>query len=249
MMNEDLERLAWKRIDDEISPSDRERLEQLEASDPELRGDIERLRALSDALARFREVTPPPELRTRIDRAVASSSPGWRRPAPVVNVWRPRLAYLAAGLLVGAVVARLLLPVSDRQVDVDQLTGAMRAAPSQATGGLQVELDGDRGTLSQWRDGNLLMTALDLSMEQPVDLVLEAEEGGLDLLNAVHSGGSVSELLVEVDRLVMHTEGTGRHVVSVMPRREDSAVLVVVISGGDVLASQRVTLHELGRGE
>ena len=249
MMNEDLERLAWQRIEGEISPADRESLERLEAADPELRGDIERIRVLSEVLARFQEVTPPPELRTRIDRAVASSSPGWRRPAPVFNVWRPRLAYLAAGLLVGAVVARLLLPVSDRQIDVDQLTGAMRAAPGQPIGGLQVELDGGRGTLSQWRDGNLLMTALDLSVEQAVDLVLEAEEGGVDLLNAFHAGGTASELLVEEDRLVVHAEGAGRHVVSVMPQRKDTTVHVVVVSGGDVLASQQVMLHELGQRE
>lgn len=247
MMDEELERLAWQRIDGEISLADRERLEKLEATDPEVAEDIESLRMISDALSRFHEVSPPSVLRPRIDRAVASSSPGWRRPAPVVTVWRPRLAYLAAGLLVGAVVARLLLPVSDRQIDVDQLTGAMRPVPGQATVGLQVDLAGGVGKLSQWRDGGLLMTALDLSTEQPMDLVLEAEDGVLDLLNALHSGGSVSELLVQEGRLVVHIEGAGRHVVAVTTGAEDSTLSVVVVSGGDLLASQRVALSDLGQ--
>jgi hypothetical protein len=246
MLKEDLERLAWQRIDGDISQEDRERLEKLEAEDPEVRRDMDGLRVLSEALARFRKVPPPPELRPRIDRAVASSSPGWRRSAPVVNLWRPRLAYLAAGLLVGAVVARLLLPVSDRQIDADRVTGAMRAAPIHAVDGLQIDLEGGRGTLSQWRDGALLMTALDLSTNLAVDLVLEADDGVLDLLNALHSGGSTSELLVEEHRLVVHAAGVGRHVVAVAPAGEDTSVSAIVVSGGNLLASQRVALSQLG---
>ena len=249
MMDEELERLAWQRIDGEISPSDRARLEELEARHPELRADIERLSALSDVFARIKEVPPPSELRPRIDRAVAASSPRWRRSASVVNMWRPRLAYLAAGLLVGAVVARLLLPVSERQIDVEQLTGAMRPAASLAAGGVRVDLTGGRGTLSHWREGTRLMTALDLSGEQAVELVIEAESGALDFLSVRHSGGSASELVAQGSRFVLHAAGPGHHVLAVIPAGEDTAVRVAFYSGGTLLAGQTVVSRELGQGK
>ncbi len=245
-MNEDLERLAWQLIDGEISPEDRERIEWLQTESAEFRAEVERIRSLSEALARSKEIAPPPELRPRIDRAVAAATPGWRRPTMVVDMWRPRLVYLAAGLLVGIVVARLLLPVPGHQVDVSDVTGAMHTPAEGPPSAGVIGQGGDWGSLSQWRDGNLLMTALDLSTDQTVALVLEAEDGALDLASALHVGGSASELRFDDGRLVVHAADAGRHVVAVSPADGETAVRVLVISGGEQLANQRVTLSELG---
>jgi anti-sigma-K factor RskA len=245
-MNEELERLAWQLIDGEASPEDLERIERLQDENPDFRAEVERLRSLSEALAQSKEIAPPPELRPRIDRAVASTSPAWRRPTQVVDMWRPRLVYLAAGLLVGIVVARLLLPVPSHHVDVSDVTGAMHTPAEKPLTAEVISQEGDWGSLSQWRDGNLLMTALDLSDDQPVALVLEAEDGALDLASALHVGGSASELRFDDGRLVVHAADAGRHVVAVSPADGETTVRVLVVSGGEQLANQRVTLRELG---
>jgi hypothetical protein len=77
-------------------------------------------------------------------------------------------------------------------------------------------------------------------------LVLEAEDGALDLASALHVGGSASELRFDDGRLVVNAADAGRHLVAVSPADGKTMVRVLVISGGEQLANQRLTLSDLG---
>jgi hypothetical protein len=246
-MIEDLERLAWQLIDDDISPEDRERIEWLQTESAEFRAEVDRIRDLSEALARSEEIAPPPELRPRIDRAVAATSPAWRRPTHVVDMWRPRLVYLAAGLLVGVVIARLLLPVPGHLVDESDVTGAMHPPAESPLTAEVISQQGAWGSLSQWRDGDLLITAFEPATDQPAAMILDSEDGTLIFESAHHVGGSASELRFEEGRLVVKAADAGRHVIAVAPADGDTTVTVLVVSGGEHLASQHVRLSQLGK--
>jgi hypothetical protein len=240
MTRDEYERLAWERIDGEITPGDLARLEAIEAGNPDFRVHLEQLRTICDELSRAREVSPPAELRPRIDRALGSSSPGWRRTAPVVNLWRPRLAYLAAGLVVGAVVARLLLTVADRPIEPDRVTGTMRVVPTRAAQQQTIDFGENRGSLNLARQDDIVIVDAELTADLPFEVMVEAEGGSLSVRGMVGSGARPSRLVVDSSRVALHADGAGRHRLELAPSDPSMTVRVVVVCDGRTVANRTV---------
>jgi hypothetical protein len=240
MTRDEYERLAWERFDGEITPDDLARLEAFEAGNSDIRGHLEQLRALCDQLSRTREVVPPAELRPRIDRALASSAPGWRRPAPVVNLWRPRLAYLAAGLVVGAVIARLLLTVADRPIEPDRVAGTMRVVPTQVTQRQTIDFGEDRGSLNLVREDDILILDAELTTDLPVEVMVEAQGGSLSVRGMASSGARPSRVVVDSTSVALHAASAGRHRLELAPSDPSMTVRVVVVCDGRTVANRTV---------
>jgi hypothetical protein len=245
MKHGDFERLAWQRIDGAISPEDGKRLEGYLEEYPEARTELDDLVALAELLSAV-EQDPPTHLRPRIDRAVAATRPSWpqravsRRSATLLSLWGPRLAYLAAGLLIGAVVTHLLQPGREPAIEDARVVGAMRIVPS--TGAIEIDLGEGIGTLDLRRDGYLLRADLGLVGELAVELVLETDQGRLQVRSASHTGGRESVVVADEETVVLRAHGPGRHLLSLEPDQDPATVRVRAVSEGRVLLDRTLEL-------
>jgi anti-sigma factor RsiW len=240
MIGDELERLAWENIDGTISAGDRTRLEEDLARNDEARSRYVELERMAAMLGRLEPMKPPAELRPRIDRALSVVSPRWRRRQSPANAWTGRLAYLAAGLVLGLVAARVLLPTAG--LDRADVVGAMAASKAAVT----VELDGV-GQLAVWRDGSSrIILELGLSRAIPVELEVGAANGGLTIDRAVLGGAG--EAATGPTGVRLSVEGPGRSSILLESDAELAELAVRVRSGGHLLADRLVTADELGGG-
>ena len=244
MMPDNFERLAWERIDGTISAEDDERLAAVMADDPKARQRFAEIEEMSDVLARVGEAEPPVELRPRIDRALAAASPRWRRRAPGFQMWRPRLAYLAAGLLLGAVVGQLLLPAP--VVDSDRVSGAIVVADEIPEAAMSIDLDGGVGVLALWWDDPTLTSDLRLTTDRSFELTLEADETDLEIRRGTQMGSPSSAVWREAGRVVVRATGPGRQTVAVGFRGSASRVRIRVVGDDGVLADRVISLGDIG---
>lgn len=240
MTHDDLERLAWESLDGTISAEDKRHLEDLLAGDPDVRSRYQELERMAATLGRLVSVKPPAELRPRIDRALSVASPRWRRRQSPANAWQGRLAYLAAGLVLGLVAARVLLPTAG--LDGADVVGAMAATEAAVT----VELD-DVGQLAVWREGtSRIILELGLSRAMPVELEVGAADGGLTIDRAVLGGAG--EAAAGPAGVRLSVEGPGRSSISLETVGDLPDLAVRVRSDGRLLADRLVSANELGDG-
>ena len=245
MREADLERLAWERLDGTISAEDEACLDAMLADDGSARRRLEAIHEVVRGLSGVEQASPPAELRPRIDRAVAAASPRWRRPAVTVGLWGPRLAYLAAGLVVGAIAARLLLPAP--ALDRDMASGAMVANSARPAGALSLDLGGE-GTLALWRSGGLVIIDLAVKAPHHFDATLKAQRGGMGIERVVLSDGPKAEAVADGGGVRIRTDGPGRSTVAVSLHGEESVIVVRVKSDGVTLAEREVRPDELEPG-
>ncbi len=243
MTDVDFERLAWERLDGTISAENEARLDAMLAGSDSSRRRYEALHGIARELASVAPVASPAELRPRIDRAVAASSPGWRRSSSVLVFWRPRLAYLAAGLLAGAVAARLLMP--GPTVDRGHASGAMVAAVATPSAGLTLDLAGI-GTLALRRDRDLLDLELRLSTDRPVEISLEPGHGQLGIAALEAGGASIVTAAADGGGARFRVQGPGHPKVSLRWGGGDTEVSVRVSSEGVTVTERVIRLRELG---
>jgi hypothetical protein len=246
MTNAELERLAWERLDGTISAEDRHRLDAMLVADGSARQRFDAIQEVARGLAGVAQIRPPAELRPRIDRAVATAAPPrWRGPIATMDLWRPRLVYLAAGLVMGAIATRLLLPAP--ALDRDLASGAMIASSVGRTSVVTVELGGE-GTLALSRTGALLN--LDLSVREPhqLEVTLQGQGGSLGIERVVLSQGLAAEAVADRGSVRIRATGRGRGAVAVSQRGGDSVISVRVSSNGVLLAEREVRPDELRAG-
>lgn len=243
MNDADFERLAWERLDGTISAEDAARLDAMVAGSDSSRRRYTFLERIARELASVAPVAAPAELRPRIDRALAASSPRWRRSSPVLAFWRPRLAYLAAGLLAGMVAARLLMP--GPAVDRGQASGAMVAAVATPSAGLTLDLAGI-GTLALRQDDDLLDLELMLSTDRPVEISLEPRHGQLGIATLEAGGASIVTAAADGGDARFRVEGPGHPTVSLRLPAGDPEVSVRVSSEGVTVTERVVRIRELG---
>jgi hypothetical protein len=239
MREHDLERMAWERLDGSIAAEDESRLEALLATDPAALQRCAEVEQLAANLGAIRPATPPAELRARIDRAIASASPPWRRRRITSGLWPLRLAYMAAGVLLGLVAARLLMPSS--LVDQHVVAGAM-TTPASA-----VRLDlGEGGSLSLWRtDTSLTAVDVDLADDAEIAVVVDAVEGMLSIARTGFSGVAEGEAVNEDGRVRIDSAGSGHAKVVVRSEIPSSALVIRVTARGRLVAERVVQPEEL----
>lgn len=242
MTDADLDCLAWERLDGTISAEDEARLDAMVGGSDSSRRRYDALQGIARELASVAPVAPPAELRPRIDRALAASSPHWRRPSPVLAFWRPRLAYLAAGLLAGVVAARLLMP--GPPVDRGQASGAMVTTVATPSAGLTLDLAGI-GTLALRQGRGLLDLELRLATDRPVEISLEPWHGELGIATLEAGGASIVTAAADGGGARFRVEGPGHPTVSLRLPGGDPEVSVRVSSEGVTVTQRVIRLREL----
>lgn len=243
MNDADFERLAWERLDGTISAEDAARLNAMVAGSESSRRRYTSLQGIARELASVAPVVPPAELRPRIDRTLAASSPRWRRSSPVLAFWRPRLAYLAAGLLAGVVGARLLMP--GPTVDRGQASGTMVTTVATPPAGLTLVLAGV-GTLALRQGRGLLDLDLKLATDRPVEISLEPRHGQLGIATLEAGGASIVTARADGGGARFRVEGPGHPTVSLRWAGGDSEVSVRVSSEGVTVTERVIRLWEQG---
>jgi ferric-dicitrate binding protein FerR (iron transport regulator) len=233
---DDLQRLAWQRIDGTITTEDRERLEEAMVADPEARRRFDELCRLSDELALAEQVEPPAELRPRIDRALLNASPSWRRQSAIATLPKRRLLYAAAGLVLGVVVGRLLIPAPP--IEGPRATGAMVPLVERSVDALAIELGDGAGTVALSAAGSRWTAEVALHRDAEVELVLSAETGRLEVRSTASQGTVRAEAVEDGDRLVLRSAGIGR-TVTTFDSGSDAAALQLVVRSGEQVLVQR----------
>jgi len=251
-MNHDrLEALLWEWIDGEIDEPDLTLLKQYLAEHPEAREEHRRLLDVSNLLSSLEPVEAPAGQRERIEAALASR-PAHRPPAEaapraragrLVQPWPARLAYLAAGLVVGVVVTALLGigPGASRGVGEPALRGVMFRHLENGESH-EVNLVNGAGRLVLAREGRRLHADLDLRRSGAAQLAIQCEAGKLSV-ESLDQVSSASVRLAAAGRgVLVSTAGPTRLRVGVVAEPKATDILVRITAGGEVLASSRVQL-------
>jgi len=268
-MSDRLRQALWEREDGELPAGERRWLEDRLAGDPGARHQADLVARLAARLDRLPEKEAPPELRPRIERgldaldepvegrgrrdAVAAGPGGlsW----PFGGRWRPRLAWLAAGLVLGAFVYHLILGVHGPWTprELEDVYGAI-LPPAESSGPeLRLPLREDAGTVVLRGRDSLLLVELERSDE---DDRFEHSPDGVDLV--VRGGGGIARIALRHDGAtppdVRHEGGTLRVLglsgerLLVWARVDDPAepLEVEVSSDEGILARARFGLEGIG---
>lgn len=256
-MNERLKRALWERQDGELSPEELVWLEERVAADPGARRQAERVAKLASRLDELPEEEPPVVLRRRIEEALEQRAgdrdghPSFATGGFLSSIsgkpWGSSLAYLAAGLVLGAlayhVVRGFVGPWSPGELE--DLYGTMVPPADEDEAALRLPLAGDAGTLVLRGADPVLL----------VELTLRNAEPAVDL--AVAGGGDVSVIAFSHESAarpdVRHREGTvrivglaeGRLMLWARVTDPDEPLEVEVSSAGETLTRSRFDLEDV----
>jgi anti-sigma-K factor RskA len=248
MNHEEFERLAWQKIDGVIPPEDQRRLDEYLESYPNARAELDELVEFADRLGSLEEQESPPQLRARIDRALAVTTPHWQRPpakesaSDWLKLWRPRFAFMVAGLVLGVVVASVLH--TGPRVEPGRVAGAMHLTPTAMP--TVFELTEEAGSLGLQRDGKLLTAELLLLEDRSAKLILDAEGEELRLRMASHDTAAKTEIVDDAGRIVLRTEAAGRYVLTAASGELPVSYRVVITSQESVLLDRAVGPEQIG---
>ena len=247
MNNDRLEALLWARIDGTIEPEELAELEAHLAEHPEPREIERQITTIAEELGRLEKVQPPPELRGRIDSALANATPPaartdhpattpHTRPAPA---WPARLLPLAASLLIGVTAGYLLHPGTGGSIDRSQATGAMLTPSAQSgVGPVEIHLDAGAGSVSASRAGADVVINVMLATEIDLGVNLAGVGGPVRFESLSSTEGAVTEVTTEQGWIVVRTSGPGTVTLSAdATDPNDTLRLQVLIDGS--LAEER----------
>jgi len=189
---------------------------------------------------------PGPRTATRPAAVEVPEMPVAQQTPPAVVVrhrsdggWRGRLLPLAASLLVGVAIGLLVQFAAGPGVDASRAVGTMHVPTGTApTDPVTIDLAGDLGALSVWREGPLLAAELGLVENIEVELVLESTSGDLFVGGAGMAESPASEISLDGGRVVLRADGAGRYALKVVAANERAPIRLRVNSGAEVLADR-----------
>jgi hypothetical protein len=241
MNNDRLEGLLWARVDGTIEPEELAELEAHLAEHPEPR-EIERhITTIAEELGRLERVQPPPELRGRIDSALANATPPAARtdhPATTPHTrlapaWPVRLLPLAASLLIGVTAGYLLHPGTGGSIDRSQATGAMLTPSAQSgVGPVEIHLDAGAGSVSASRAGANVVINVMLTTEIDLGVSLAGAGGPVRFESLSSTEGAVTEVTTEQGWIVVRTNGPGNVTLSISAIDADDVLRLQVSANG-----------------
>jgi hypothetical protein len=251
-MRDRVEELIWQRRDGEISPQDGEWLEIRLAEDPAARAQAENAAVFARILEQdSAEVRPPPELRPRIQAALAGVRRG---PSSLLASLRellllrsPRFANLSVGLvgllclIVGGAAVQLVHVVRGQgPIPEQEVYGTMR--PS-AAGGIDLELAGGSGRLSLRRLSSTLEVEADLPASGPDEILIRGAVLRTRSLASPASGGVRLEAGERV--VVLRQLGTGRYRVALEVADAEATLEITASAQGKLLLRRELRWSDL----
>ena len=241
MNNDRLEGLLWARIDGTIEPEELAELEAHLAEHPEPREIERQITTIAGELGRLDNVQPPPELRGRIDSALANATPPaartdhpatttHTRPAPA---WPTRWLPLAASLLIGMTAGYLLHPGTGGLIDRSRATGAMLTPSAQSgVGPVEIRLDAGAGSVSASRAGADVVIDVMLATEIDLGVTLAGAGGPVHFTGLNSTNASATKVSTEHGWVVVQTHGPGTVTLSVSAIDADDMLRLQVSANG-----------------
>jgi hypothetical protein len=241
-MNTDrIEALLWARIDGTIEPEELAELEGHLAEHPEPREIERQITTIAEGLDRLEKVQPPPELRARIDGALANATAPTAHPAPTPHTqsapaWQVRWLPLAASLLIGVTVGYLMHPETRRSINQSEVTGTMMTPPSQPeTTPVEIQLVAGAGTVFASRSGADVVIDVMLTAEINLGVALTGADGPVRFAGLNSTIASATEVTTEQGWVSVRTIGPGTVRLSVRAENSDEMLkLVVSVDGAPV---------------
>ena len=246
-MNSDrIEALLWARIDGTIEPEELAELEVHLAEHPEPRGIERQITTIAEELDSLDKVQPPPDLRGRIDGALANATPSAARtdhPVPThtrsTPAWPARWLPLAASLLIGVTVGYLLHPGASGSIDRSRATGAMLTPTAQPGAALvEIHLDAGTGSVSASRSGADVVINVMLTTEIDLGVTVAGAGGPVRFAGLNSTNTSATEVSTEHGWVVVQTHGPGAVTLSVSAIDADDPLRLQVSVDG-FLAEER----------
>ncbi len=241
MNNDRLEGLLWARIDGTIEPEELAELEAHLAKHPEPREIERQITTIADELDGLEKVQPPPELRGRIDSALANATPPAARtdhPATTPRIrsapaWPARWLPLAASLLIGMTAGYLLHPGTGGSIDQSNVTGTMVTPPVRPEAGrVEIQLDDGAGRVVASRDRADVVVEVTLTTEIDVGITLEGAAGPVHFTGLNSTNTSATEVSTEHGWVVVLTHGPGIVTLSVSAIDADDVLRLQVSADG-----------------
>jgi len=172
-------------IDGHNSADDSAALRDALERDPEARRTFEQLARTAAVLDGMSEHAAPTGIRTPALEAHRTRRRDLRGRRP----WLGYAAALAAGLVLGMVAMRLPTIIGSSP-DAADVQGAL-VPPAEVT----VEGTGLRGTVTAGVTGSTARLAFNLSVDGPVDVVVEPRSGTVELVGVQRDGGRIVHLI------------------------------------------------------
>ncbi len=238
-MNTDrLETLLWARIDGTIGPEELTELEAHLAEIPEPREIERQIKTIAEELDGLEKVQPPPELRGRIDGALANANPPTAHPSPTPPTrsrpaWPARWLPLAASLLIGVTVGYLLHPGTGGSIDHSGVTGTMLTPTDQSeTAPVEIHLEAGAGSVSASRAGADVVIDVTLTTEIDLEVTLAGAEGSVHFAGLTTTNGSATEVTTEQRWVSARTIGPGSLTLAVSAANADDILRLQVSIDG-----------------
>ena len=246
MSPDELERLLWEQAEGVIGAADRERLAAAVAADAEAERRRREVVACAELLAAVPPAPAPPALRASIAAALAAlpqprPRAAWRGRVAALFAPPPRLAWAAAGALLAAAAALLLL--ADRgRVGEERLVGAIGTGPGEARGAATVALPDGLGSLSWLARGRELLCQLAIDRAVPGGVTLDVTGAGVAVAGFEADGVAASQVATAPGAVGVAVDGTGAVSVSVRVAPEASEVTVRVLVAGRPVVERAVAV-------
>jgi hypothetical protein len=254
MRPDELERLLWDDAEGALDAAGRERLQQALDAVPE--GELRRQQVADFAalLGAVNAVAPPPELRARIDRALAARPqprprPTWRDALAAALAPRRRALLAAAATVAVAVAAVLLLADAGRLPGAgdSRYAGALVPATAAPAEPETAVLPGGLGALAlSVRDGALVcQLRLDRAAAGGVRLIVTGE--GVTATALATDGVSAAPIPAGHDAVGAAVTGVGSLTLAARPARPPQALEVRVDVDGKQVLARRIEIPGEGR--
>jgi hypothetical protein len=175
--------LIHAEIDGELNAAKRADLARLLLADPQARALRDQLLGLSQRLEALGDTAPPPELAELILRRLPPA------PAPAVRHWQSR-PWRVAALVAGLVTAgSIVYQVAQGPGSINETVGTLISSASTMVDSVALSSGPITGRASLYRDKTELAVTLEVSADEPVDVLVTASGHSLrinDLGSASH---------------------------------------------------------------
>lgn len=246
-----IEHVMWSKIDGELTPEEKELLEQHFKDHPGDRERFSALEAFSDVLGKVEEIDAPPELRQRIhaglDAACSASGPTFFE--RLRSMFLPDgssalrfVAVAAGGFAIGVIGYHLVNYESMRNgsLDISKIYGSMNV-DTNPHHIIDIDLEGVQGTLRFDKRGPVIVSEIEIDSEAEVEIRFEYDGESARFGGLKPTSGPDGRITVDGNSVTLVNKGAGKFYVMIdVDPNVQSFIYVYISSEGRVLLERRV---------
>jgi hypothetical protein len=254
MIDQRMEELMWLEIEGKISGGERESLHRYLEASGEARGYFNDILRMAKLFGQTGEVSPPPELRERILRALEQAAPprvekpGFAERLGALFSPRPVWRYAAVGatgIVIGIMGYHLIKNGSQvsKTNDIKQFYGSIAAGGSDLPGSVfDIDLPSVKGTMTVRRDESSLLSELSVESTGDVEIVVGYAGSPIEIAAGKLSDHPSNQVAIEDREVHVKNRGKGTyHILFSLHDDPASPVTVRVLSEGSVLFEKEIS--------